>query len=694
MSTPSPPPPPPSTSTSAANIVGSSALEGSQNAGQEHGSGNNWNSAQKQQQQQQGRSQRRIPSVFSRTWAHRGKITFGLFLAYSGANFYYNWRQQKIRDTIPPNTVLHWRVTDGSIVETDTDKGHLQKLLRAAGGDTPTPVSTLLDVVTAIKHAKDDPRIVGIMANFSTSNNKTQQAKGLGLAQIQELRSAIQEFKEAKAKALGGEDKVSLIAFTDSFDTQTQYYLASVFDKVYMQPTGGIPLVGLSSTVPFFKTLLNRFGVQVRSEARKEYKSVISPFTETELPPAQKQNLFDLLKGLNSQVLADIAKSRQKALGSDPVEKLNHLIQVGPFMAYEAKDEGLVDGLLYKRDCGKIVEQNGAFGLAHYIRVKGKEHTNKLAKTKEPSLVVGIVYLIGGIKRGGGDFGANTIVKGIREAADDPTVDAVVLRIDSGGGDVVASDTIGDAIRWCQDEKKKPVIVSFGNTSASGGYFVSTHAKAIVAQPTTITGSIGVASMRPYFTPEFFKMIGVSVEQFFTGSSDTSLLNDLEGAALTRFKRQIDVTYADFLKRVADGRKMTLEQVEDIAGGRVMNGKEALKAGLVDKLGGLSYAVRLAADYGLEAHKEAGHVPSDMKIENVVVKVFPKPKPLLQQAVESLTGDEAADMFTKRKIQAMMMRIWTGDMVGLMHDIGMADSTFLQGPPMRQQLEMDENIRV
>ncbi|KAG0329862.1 hypothetical protein BGZ99_000091 [Dissophora globulifera] len=625
--------------------------------------------------------------MLQRGWANRGKITFGIFLAYSSANFFYNWRLQKIRDTIPPNTVLHWRITDGSIVETDTDKGYFQKVLRATGGDSPAPVSTLIDVVTALKHAKDDPRIVGIMANFSTSNQKSQQAKGLGLAQIQELRTAVQEFKQAKAKALGGEDKVSLIAYTDSFDNQTQYFLASVFDKVYMQPSGSIPLVGLSSTVPFFKTLLGRLGIQVRAEARREYKSMVSPFTETELPPAQKQNLFDLLKGLNAQLLADIAKARQKVLGSDPIEKLYHLIQIGPFMGSEAKEEGLIDGLLYKRDCGKMVEDNGAFGLAHYMRVKAKEHTDMLAKTKEPSLVVGIVYLIGGIKRGGGDFGANTIVKGIREAANDPTVDAVVLRIDSGGGDVVASDTISDAIRWCQDVKKKPVVVSFGNTSASGGYFVSTHAKAIVAQPMTVTGSIGVAALRPYFTPEFFKMIGVSMEQFFTGSSHNSLLHDLEGAALTRYKRQIDATYADFVNRVAEGRKMTLDEVESVAGGRVMSGKDALKVGLVDKLGGLSQAVRLAGDYGLEVHKDAGRLPSDMQVENIVVKTFPKPKPWVQLVVESMMGDEAVDMYAKEKLRSMMMRMWTGDMMGLLQEVGLTESAFEQGP---WQLEIED----
>ncbi|KAG0052649.1 hypothetical protein BGZ83_002306 [Gryganskiella cystojenkinii] len=647
---PKPPSPP--------EYLGANGTSGPTPGSQGHGANSGPQGSQACYQWQQVKT----PSRLARVWSHRGKIAFGLFLIYGGANVFV------------------------SIVEKDTDKGNLQKIIKAASGSSPAPVSSLLDVVTALKQAKDDPRIVGIMANFSTGNAPTKGA-GLGPAQIQELRAAIQEFKEAKAKSLGGEDKVSLIAYTDSFDNQNQYYLASAFDKVYMQPSGSIPLVGLSSTVPFFKTLLGRFGILVRAEARKEYKSMVSPFTETELPPPQKQNLFDLLKGVNSQILADIAKSRQKILGSDPVEKLNHLIQIGPFMGSEAKEEGLVDGLLYKRDCGKMVEKNNSFGLSHYMRVKAKETTDGLAKSGAPSLVVGVVYLIGGIKRGGGDFGANTIVKGIREAANDPAVDAVVLRIDSGGGDVVASDTIGDAIRWCQDEMKKPVVVSFGNTSASGGYFVSTHAKAIVAQPTTVTGSIGVASLRPYFTPEFFKLIGVSVEQFFTGSSDTSVLNDLEGAALTRYKRQIDATYSDFIKRVADGRKMTVEQVEDVAGGRVMSGKDALKVGLVDKLGGLGYAVRLAGDFGLELHKQAGHLASDMEVESIVVKVFPKPKPWVQQVVESMTGDEAVDMYAKQKVQALMTCIWSGDMVGLMQEVGLSEPDFRQGSP---QLEMEE----
>ncbi|KAG0224459.1 hypothetical protein BGW41_005070 [Actinomortierella wolfii] len=621
---------------------------------------------------------------------HGRKIFFGTFLLYSAANFYVNYRQQKIRDTIPPNTVLHWKITDGSIVETTTDKGYVRKFMKAATADgTPSPTVSLIDVVKAIKSAKDDPRIVGIMANFSTGDASQQTTQpGLGLAQIQEL----QEFKEAKAKALGGEDKVSLVAFTDSFNNQSQYYLASAFDKVYIQPTGSLPLVGLSSQVPFFKTLLSRLGIVVRAEARKEYKSMVSPFTETELPLPQKQNLFDLIKGLNHQVLQEIAKTRRNQLGGlDPLDKLIHLTQIGPFMATEAKDEGLVDGLLYKRDCGKMVENNGAFGMAHYMRVKAKEEKDALTKSGKPSTVVGLVYLIGGIKRGGGDFGANTIVKAIREAANDKTVDAVVLRIDSGGGDVVASDTIGDAIRWCQEEKRKPVIVSFGNTSASGGYFVSTHATSIVAQPTTITGSIGVASLRPWFTPEFFKMIGVSVEQFFTGSSDNSVLNDLEGAALARYKRQVTALYDDFVKRVAEGRKMTIEQVEDVAGGRVMTGKDALKAGLVDVMGGIYDACKLASQIGLEVHKQSGRLPEDFECDEMVIKVFPTPKPLVQQLIESMTGDEAVDMFAKERIQSLVFQAMRSAFTELLTDFGVSDlSAFM---PTQPQLEM-ENINV
>ncbi|KAG0265543.1 hypothetical protein DFQ27_000550 [Actinomortierella ambigua] len=621
---------------------------------------------------------------------HGKKIFFGAFLLYTAAGVYVNYRQQKIRDTIPPNTVLHWKITDGSIVETTTDKGYLRKIMKAASADgTPSPTVSLLDVVKAIKSAKDDPRIVGIMANFSTGDATQQNAQpGLGLAQIQELRQAIQEFKDAKAKALGGEDKVPLVAFTDSFNNQSQYYLASAFDKVYVQPTGSLPLVGLSSQVPFFKTLLSRVGIVVRAEARKEYKSMVSPFTETELPLPQKQNLFDLIKGLNWQILQEIAKSRRNQLGGlDPLDKLSHLTQIGPFMASEAKDEGLVDGLLYKRDCGKMVENNGAFGMAHYMRVKAKEEKDALAKSGKPSTVVGLVYLIGGIKRGGGDFGANSVVKAIREAANDKTVDAVVLRIDSGGGDVVASDTIGDAIQWCQDEKRKPVIVSFGNTSASGGYFVSTHATTIVAQPTTITGSIGVASLRPWFTPEFFKMIGVSVEQFFTGSSDNSVLNDLEGAALARYKRQVTALYDDFVKRVAEGRKMTIEQVEGVAGGRVMNGKEAMKAGLVDVMGGIHDACMLASQIGLEVHKQSGRLPEDFECDNTVIKVFPTPKPLVQQLVESMTGDEAVDMYAKEKIRSLVFQVMRSAFTELLTDFGVSDPSVFM--PTQPQLEMD-----
>ncbi|KAF9971082.1 hypothetical protein BGZ65_010643, partial [Modicella reniformis] len=146
----------------------------------------------------------------------------------------------------------------------------------------------------------------------------------------------------------------------------------------------------------------------------------------------------------------------------------------------------------------------------------------------------------------------------------------------------------------------------------------------------------------------------------------------------------IDATYADFVKRVADGRKMTLDQVENVAGGRIMNGKEALKAGLVDKLGGLLYAVHLAGEYGLEVHKAAGLLPSNLQVENIIVKTFPKPKPWMQKIVESMTGDEAIDMYAKEKIWSVMVRLWTGDMTSLMNEL---ESSFQQGS---RQLEMEE----
>ncbi|KAL1925601.1 uncharacterized protein VTP21DRAFT_484 [Calcarisporiella thermophila] len=571
-------------------------------------------------------------------------IFVGAFALYSASVYYMQWREQKKRDTVNPDTVLHWRITDGSIVETNIDTSPTRKLPHLLN-PTPGPVtkvSTLYEIIRAIKLAKDDDRIVGIMANMSSGGTTgSAPQSSLGFAQVQEIREALDEFRQAKIAKFGA-DKCKLIAFADTY-TQMYYYLASAFDHVAIQPTGQVPLVGLSSTVTFFKQLLNRFGIYVRGEARREYKSAISPFTETKLTPEQRSDLDQLLSSLNTDMLQDIASSRKNSMNlkenGETNQDLFEAVKRGPFMSEEAQQMGLVDTRTYKRNMTDMIKENAAMGLIHYLRVREVEKLKEMKASNTPNMVVGVVYLIGTITRTPGYFGANAVVKALREAAEDETVDAIVLRIDSGGGDVIASDTIHDAVQYVQEEKKIPVVASFGNVAASGGYFVATHCAKILAQPTTITGSIGVAMLRPHISQEFFKWAGIDIEQTFMGSKAESLLIDLEGEDLERWKRTADIYYADFKSRVAAGRNLDPEKVEDLAKGRLWSGRNALSVGLIDEQGGIYRAIRVAAELGLKRRLE-----SDLKEEvkallpkklddsmEVVVKSFPAKRTFIER---------------------------------------------------------------
>jgi len=241
---------------------------------------------------------------------------------------------------------------------------------------------------------------------------------------------------------------------------------------------------------------------------------------------------------------------------------------------------------------------------------------------------------VGAIGRGPGKYGASAVRKAIEEAAADREVDAIVLRLDSGGGDVVASDMVSETVRRCQETSKKPVVASFGNTAASGAYFIACACQRILAQQVTITGSIGVATLRPHLTPEFLNHVGLNVEIHATGSRINSLFHELEGEALARYKRQVDGIYEDFLKRVAQSRNMSMEQMHAVAGGRVFTGRDAFDLGLVDAEGGVYEALFAAAELGLPASVHP------VKLDYVLPKVFPKRKPLLERLAEASAMEE------------------------------------------------------
>ncbi|GAA6057072.1 hypothetical protein JCM3770_001444 [Rhodotorula araucariae] len=523
-------------------------------------------------------------------WRWKGPVLGGLAIGYVALA----WRAEKAkarkRDAIPDRTYLYWKIYDGGIVEAKSAGSSLNYLLsssQAGAPEEPPRVMTIFDVVRTIKFIENDDRVHGIIADFSHTSIPSVPAYNLGLAQIEEIQDAMLELRRVKQEKFGPEGWRTL-AWTDTFTSQGQYLLASTFDEVYCQPTGEVPLVGLGSTTPFFGRLARWLGIEVHAEARNEYKSFISPYTREEFTEPQRENHSQLIHDLNDNLLTYIGRNRfPEKGGQGSLDHVRALTKVGPFTARTAEESGLINGTCYRQDVLDSVldeavggdPQGKLMGFYHYHKVLERAVEKYLTEAVE----VGVVYLLGGIGDPG-EFGTAAVVRGLKEAGEDETIGAVVLRIDSGGGAVVDSDTIWGAVRDLREKHGKTVVASFGNSSASGGYWVSTHTDAILAAPSTVTGSIGVASLRPTFLQSFFDRFHITLESFFTGSRAQDPTHLLTPAELARHARSVDDMYADFKRRVCDGRGISEDVIEGIAGGRVMTGLRAFELNAPEEL--------------------------------------------------------------------------------------------------------------
>ncbi|CAO1626134.1 unnamed protein product [Jaminaea pallidilutea] len=579
----------------------------------------------------------RFPSLYSRyqafgasragtgaKWAynHRRAIFSGLVITYFGGSYLVVQYQAKKRSVIHPNTWLYMKVYPGSIVEVRGPPSLSYLLSKPSAGEDPPRVMELIEAVQAIRTAAVLPEIRGIFADFSTLNwPSAVQNEGLGLAQIEELMAAIKDFREAKdelstsANPIAGEDGAtqrhdntnalpSTVAFADTFLTQSSYLLATAFERIYLQPSGSVPLTGVAAQLPFFAGLLDKLGIRIRAKARSQYKSMISTFTEREgLTEPQAQNEAQLLGDLNHAIASTIGENRLPEMDSRQSTKcITKWMQLGPWDAKKAKEFRLVDDLQYRQDVVKMldIKEEQASGVtdvaeqmtndparalsAGKCHVKSLPHfaaittalRQKQMRNDDQHFDVAVCYLRGTISSAAGDYSASAVTKGLREAAKDPKIKGIVLRIDSGGGDVVASDCIWHAVKHAKEVGKKPVIVSFGNVAASGGYYAATAADAILADNLSITGSIGVASVKPTITRRIFDTIGIGVQSFFTGSKSQSILHERNPIQEAMDTQHIDDTYEDFLQKVVEGRDMSRHVIESIAGGRVFTGLTAL----------------------------------------------------------------------------------------------------------------------
>lgn len=437
----------------------------------------------------------------------------------------------------------------------------------------------LTDIINAISAAKTDDDIKGISILNDNSN--------LGVAQIHALRKALQDFKKSGK---------FVMAYGNYF-TQKEYYLNSVANQIYINPIGEMEFKGLSSEVMFFKDFQEKYGIKMEVIRHGKYKSAVEPFLENKMSDANREQISMLLNSIWNNVMADIATSR-----NIPVDKLNEMANTLSARTPEmAKANGLVDKIayedIYHDDLRKMlkVDKDKKYNKVPIVAyAENVATTSKLSGNKK----IAVIYAQGEITSGEGgvdEIGEGSMRRSLQEARKDKNIKAIVLRIDSPGGNALTSDLIWREIEITK--KVKPVVVSMGNLAASGGYYIACNASRIFAENNTITGSIGVFGILPNFNQLTSKM-GIHTEQVSThgNAADYSLFVPMNEKYRGFAQESVEKIYNTFVNRVAAGRKMSYAQVDAIAQGRVWSGSEAIKIGLVDQIGGMDTALKYAAD--------------------------------------------------------------------------------------------------
>ena len=438
----------------------------------------------------------------------------------------------------------------------------------------------LSDVIKAIEAAKEDDDIKGISILNDNSN--------LGLAQIKAVRKALEDFKKSGK---------FVFAYANFF-TQKEYYLNSVADVVYLNPIGEMEFKGLSSELLFFKDFQDKYGIKMEVIRHGKYKSAVEPFLENKMSDANREQITALLNSVWKSILTDISISR-----NIPPTKLNEIAnQLAARTPEMAKSLHLIDKVVYEDiyhdDIRKILK---VAANEDYNTIPILDYANNVATTSKGTTAkdkIAVIYAQGEIGNGEGDvnmIGELSMRRSLQDARRDEKIKAIVLRIDSPGGNALTSDLIWREIEITK--KVKPVVVSMGNLAASGGYYIACNAHKIFAENNTITGSIGVFGLLPNFTALTTKM-GINSEQINTNqnAADYSVFKPLADNYKFIAQESVEKIYTTFVNRVATGRKMSYEQVDAIAQGRVWSGSEAVKIGLVDQIGGLDAALSYAAD--------------------------------------------------------------------------------------------------
>lgn len=461
------------------------------------------------------------------------------------------------------------------------------------------------DILSSIRKAKENEDIKGIYIQATSL--------GAGFASLEEIRDALKDFKESGK---------FIVAYGDTY-TQNLYYLSSVADKVLLNPQGMLEWRGLAATPMFFKDLLEKIGVEMQIFKVGTYKSAVEPFISTEMSPANREQVNVYLSSIWGQITSSVAESRNLS-----VEALNkeadRMLMFYP--AEESVKNGLVDTLIYKNDVRDYLKNMVGIDKDDNMPVLGIQdmiNVKKNVPRDKSGNVIAVYYAYGEIDGGSSastDEGINSekVIKDLRKLKDDENVKAVVLRVNSPGGSAYGSEQIWYAVN--QLKKEKPVIVSMGDYAASGGYYIACNADTIVAEPTTLTGSIGIFGMMPN-AKGLTEKLGVNFDVVKTNpyadfGNLTRPMNDGEKGLMQMY---VNKGYELFLTRCSDGRGISMEELDKIAQGRVWTGSTAKELGLVDELGGLDKALEIAiAKAGVDAYTVMNYPKKEGFLESLM----------------------------------------------------------------------------
>ena len=513
--------------------------------------------------------------------------------------------------TLQDNSVLKINLT-GSLTERVNEES-LEYLI-AQANNQPTPLG-LNDLRSSLKKATDSDQIKGVYLNCGSL--------AASPASAQELRTLLENFKTESGKPI--------YAYGDNY-SQAAYWVASVADTLMLNPQGTIGLVGMATQIPFFHEALDKLGVKMEIFKVGTFKSAVEPYILDEISEPNRLQNEKMLNGIWSEMLADITTSRAIS-----AEKINQFIDNG--LAFSEVNDivalGFADSAMYRNEMTAFLKEQ--FG-EDYKMVTIKQMTTVPSTEKFSINKVAVLYATGEIDSGAeNEMNSEDIVKELNRLADNDDVKAVVLRVNSPGGSAFGSEQMWFAAK--QLRAKKPLIVSMSDYAASGGYYMSCIADTIVAQPTTLTGSIGIFGMFPNFAGVADK-IGVNFSTVKTNEiadlgNTMRPMTDSERIILQNY---INRGYELFISRCAEGRNTSNDEIKLVAEGRVWTGADALSLGLVDALGGLEDAIAIAAE-------KAGLT------DNYAVAEYPKQKDALTQLLEDLTGEDLSTTLLKWQLR-------------------------------------------